>query len=138
MRLVSPSTFTSYGARPDLRDVLLVAVSQSGGSPDLVETTTRARTLGAMTLAVTNAPGSDLAESADRHLAVLAGPERAVAATKSYSAELLALWLLVQSWRGAERTSGLLPAGLPTRCAATWTDARRSPPSRRATASRTG
>ena len=39
--LVSPSTFTSYGARPDLRDVLLVAVSQSGGSPDLVETTTR-------------------------------------------------------------------------------------------------
>ena len=99
--LVSPSTFTSYGARPDLRDVLLVAVSQSGGSPDLVETTTRARTLGAMTLAVTNAPGSDLAESAELHLAVLAGPERAVAATKSYSAELLALWLLVQSWRGA-------------------------------------
>ena len=102
--LVSPSTFTSYGARPDLRDVLLVAVSQSGGSPDLVETTTRARTLGAMTLAVTNAPGSDLAESAELHLAVLAGPERAVAATKSYSAELLALWLLVQSWR--RRRSG--------------------------------
>ncbi len=96
--LASPSTTTVYGARPDLRDVLLVSVSQSGGSPDLVETTRVAREAGALTLAVTNAADSPLAEQAELHLDVLAGPERAVPATKSYTAQLLALWLLVESW----------------------------------------
>ena len=96
-----PSTLTVYGARPDLRDVLLVAVSQSGGSPDLVETARRARACGARVLAVTNAPASELA-AVDLHVDVAAGPERAVAATKSYSAELLALWLVVEAWRGGD------------------------------------
>ncbi|WP_130494127.1 SIS domain-containing protein [Motilibacter rhizosphaerae] len=99
---VSPSTVTVYGARPDLRDVLLVAVSQSGGSPDLVETTSVARECGALTLAVTNTGDSDLARAADLHLDVMAGPEKAVAATKTYTAELLALWLLVDAWRGGD------------------------------------
>ena len=49
-----PSSMTAYGAKPDLRDVLFVAVSQSGASPDLVESTTTARACGALTLAVTN------------------------------------------------------------------------------------
>jgi glucosamine--fructose-6-phosphate aminotransferase (isomerizing) len=95
--LASPSTMTAYGAKPNFRDVLLVAVSQSGGSPDLVETTQRARECGALTLAVTNAPESHLARSAEFHIDVMAGPERAVAATKSYSAELMALWQIVDS-----------------------------------------
>jgi len=99
--LASPSTLTVYGARPDLRDVLLVAVSQSGGSPDLVETARRARARGARVLAVTNAPASELA-AVDLHVDVKAGPERAVAATKSYTAELLALWLVVEAWRGGD------------------------------------
>jgi glucosamine--fructose-6-phosphate aminotransferase (isomerizing) len=99
--LASPSTLTVYDARPDLRDVLLVAVSQSGRSPDLVETARRARACGARVLAVTNAPGSELA-GLDLHVDVKAGPERAVAATKSYSAELLALWLVVETWRGGD------------------------------------
>ena len=99
--LASPSTLTVYGARPDLRDVLLVAVSQSGGSPDLVETARRARACGARVLAVTNAPASELA-TVDLHVDVQAGPERAVAATKTYSAELLALWLVAQAWRGGD------------------------------------
>lgn len=103
--LASPSSYTSYHARPDLRDVLLVSVSQSGGSPDLVATTAAARELGATTLALTNAPGSELAGAAELHLDVMAGPERAVAATKSYSAELLALWMLVAAWRGADLSS---------------------------------
>ena len=92
---------TQYGARPDLHDVLLIAVSQSGGSPDLVETLTTARACGALTLAVTNAPTSALATAAALHIDVHAGPELAVAATKSYTAELLALWLLVDAlaWR---------------------------------------
>lgn len=99
--LASPSTLTVYGARPDLRDVLLVTVSQSGGSPDLVETAQRARSCGARVLAVTNAPGSELA-SLDLHVDVQAGPERAVAATKTYTAELLALWLVIEAWRGGD------------------------------------
>lgn len=98
--LVSPSTFTGYAATPDLRDVLWIAISQSGGSPDLVESTRAARSLGALTLAVTNAPGSPLAEAAELHLDVLAGPEVSVAATKTYSSELLALWMFVQLLNG--------------------------------------
>lgn len=100
--LASPSTLTAYGARPDLRDVLVVAVSQSGGSPDLVETVTVARECGATTLAVTNAPASELAAAADLHLDVRAGVETAVAATKTYTAELLGLWLVVESLRGGD------------------------------------
>jgi glutamine---fructose-6-phosphate transaminase (isomerizing) len=103
--LASPSTMTAYGARPDLRDVLLVAVSQSGGSPDLVETATVARECGATVLAVTNAPGSALDEAAHLRVDVRAGVEVAVAATKSYTAELLSLWLLLDAWAGGDGTA---------------------------------
>jgi glutamine---fructose-6-phosphate transaminase (isomerizing) len=99
--LASPSTATSYGARPGLDDVLLITVSQSGGSPDLVEFTTVARACGATTLAVTNDPGSALAAAAELHLDVRAGAEQAIAATKTYSAELLALFLVVDAWAAA-------------------------------------
>src|SRR5574340_1321787 len=78
--LVSPSTMTLYGARPDLRDVLMVAVSQSGGSPDLVQCLEVARRQGALTLAVTNNPASPLARAAEIQLNVMAGPERSLAA----------------------------------------------------------
>ena len=98
--LVSPSTTTLYGARPDLTDVLLVAVSQSGGSPDLLEVTTAARQQGALTVALTNTPGSPLHQAAEFAVDLGAGEERAVAATKSYSASLLALYLLVDAARG--------------------------------------
>lgn len=98
--LASPSTITVYGARPDFRDVLVIAVSQSGGSPDLVEPLIRAREAGAITLAVTNAAGSALAATAEYHLDILAGPERAVAATKTYTAELLTLYLLMEALAG--------------------------------------
>jgi glucosamine--fructose-6-phosphate aminotransferase (isomerizing) len=93
--LASPSTFTVYGARPDMHGVLFFAVSQSGGSPDLLEATEVARACGALTVAVTNNADSALAFAAEHHLDVHAGPERAVAATKTYTAELLALYLLL-------------------------------------------
>lgn len=96
---VSPSTTTLYGAEPDLRDVLLVTVSQSGGSPDLVEVTESARRRGALTVAVTNTPDSPLGAVAEHTLDIGAGPERAVAATKTYTASLLALYLLVREIR---------------------------------------
>ncbi|WP_253769153.1 SIS domain-containing protein [Goodfellowiella coeruleoviolacea] len=97
--LVSPSTTTLYGAEPDLADVLLVSVSQSGGSPDLIEVTESARRRGALTVAVTNTPGSPLNEAAELAVDIGAGRELAVAATKTYSATLLALYLLVDAVR---------------------------------------
>ncbi|BCW45653.1 SIS domain-containing protein [Arthrobacter sp. StoSoilB5] len=108
--LASPSTLTAYGATPQLEGVLWLAVSQSGGSPDLVESTAAARRLGALTVAVTNSPGSPLARAAEHHLDILAGSETAVAATKSYTAQLLALWLLVDAWRGGTSVNA---AGIP-------------------------
>ena len=95
--LVSPSTSTVYGVRPDLRGVLYIAVSQSGGSPDLVDALAAARSCGATTVAVTNSVRSELARAAEFVVDVHAGPELAVAATKTYTAELLALYLLTRS-----------------------------------------
>src|SRR6185437_1819789 len=93
--LVSPSTLTVYGARPELSDVLFLTISQSGGSPDLVDSTAAARKCGALTVALVNDPASELAGVAEHLLDLRAGPELAVAATKSYTAELLALYLLL-------------------------------------------
>jgi glutamine---fructose-6-phosphate transaminase (isomerizing) len=93
--LVSPSTMTVYGSRPELRDVLFLAISQSGGSPDLIDSVSAARDCGALTVAVTNNPSSELARAAELSVDVRAGAERAVAATKSYTAQLLALYLLL-------------------------------------------
>ncbi|WP_020502192.1 SIS domain-containing protein [Sciscionella marina] len=98
--LVSPSTTTIYGARPDLTDVVLITASQSGGSPDLLEVTETAKAAGALTVAVTNTPDSTLHETAELAVDMGAGTERAVAATKSYTATLLALYLLIDAWRG--------------------------------------
>ncbi|MGH9062483.1 MAG: SIS domain-containing protein [Acidimicrobiales bacterium] len=100
--LASPSAMTTYGSRPAMDDVLFVGVSQSGRSPDLVESVTVARQAGATTLAVTNDPSSPLAHAAAWHVDILAGPERAVAATKTYTAQLLALWLLTRAMAGLD------------------------------------
>jgi glucosamine--fructose-6-phosphate aminotransferase (isomerizing) len=108
--LVSPSTTTLYSARQRLDDVLVVAVSQSGASPDLVEVIEAARRSGAQTLAITNEAGSPLAQVSSLHLDVMAGPEKAIPATKSYTAQLFALWLLVDAWRGGDAA---LAASIP-------------------------
>ncbi|WP_422774912.1 SIS domain-containing protein [Plantactinospora sp. WMMC1484] len=105
--LASPSTITVFGARPDLSQALVVGVSQSGGSPDLTEVLRVAREAGALTLAVTNAPDSPLSNAAELAVDVAAGHERAVAATKTYTAELLALLMLVEGIRAGD---GALPA----------------------------
>ncbi|WP_189170629.1 SIS domain-containing protein [Pilimelia anulata] len=105
--LASPSVTTLYGARQDLADVLFVAVSQSGGSPDLVDSTDAARRSGALTVAVTNDPGSPLAGVAELVVPLHAGEERAVAATKTYTAELLALYLLLGGPDAPRRAAAL-------------------------------
>ncbi|MFI8102006.1 SIS domain-containing protein [Streptomyces sp. NPDC086023] len=110
--LSSMSTTTAYGATPRLQDVLVITVSQSGGSPDLVASTQAARAAGAVTLAVTNNPDSALAAVSEHHVDVLAGPERALPATKTYTASLLALYLLAEGLRGgdgAARTAAPVP-----------------------------
>ncbi|WP_406122232.1 SIS domain-containing protein [Streptomyces sp. NBC_00989] len=100
--LTSMSTTTAYGARPDLTDVLVVTVSQSGGSPDLVASTRAAREAGAITVAVTNNPDSPLAAVSEYHIDIMAGPEKALPATKTYTASLLALYLFVEGLRGGD------------------------------------
>ena len=112
--LASPSTMTVYGSRPELSGVLFIAVSQSGGSPDLVDSLTVARDCGALTVAITNNPASELAEAAELSVDVRAGAERAVAATKTYTSELLALALLLAGPQGT--------ASLPDAAAATLAD----------------
>ena len=106
-RLASPSAITLYGARPDLADALVIGVSQSGGSPDLTGVLKVARESGALTVAVTNNPDSPLVDAAELAIDVAAGHERAVAATKTYTAELLALLLLIEGVRAGD---GVLPA----------------------------
>jgi glucosamine--fructose-6-phosphate aminotransferase (isomerizing) len=100
--LASPSTTTVYDAPRVYDRVLWLAVSQSGGSPDLVASTRAAAAGGALTVSVTNAPDSPLAAATHHHVDILAGPERSVAATKTYTAQLLALWLIVDLWRGGD------------------------------------
>ncbi|NMH97385.1 SIS domain-containing protein [Pseudonocardia acidicola] len=110
--LVSPSSMTVYGARPDLTGALFIAVSQSGGSPDLVESVATARAGGATTVAVTNNVGSELAAAAEFVVDIRAGLERAVAATKTYTAELLALYLLLMPLSPSEIDVGERSASL--------------------------
>ena len=92
--LAAPSLFTRYGDWPRLAGALVVGISQSGQSPDVVEVIAEGRRQGAPTLAITNNPSSPLARAAEFHLDILAGKETAVAATKTYTTELLAIAVL--------------------------------------------
>lgn len=87
----APSLFTLYQGWPRLQHALVVGTSQSGQSPDVVSVLAEARRQGAPTLAITNAPDSPLAQTAEFTLDLQAGAEKAVAATKTYTAELLAM-----------------------------------------------
>lgn len=92
--LATPSLFTIYRTPPRLNDALVLGISQSGQSPDIVAVVEEGRRQGALTVAVTNMPDSPLAQAAEHVLALGAGEERAVAATKTYTAQLAALGLL--------------------------------------------
>ena len=94
----APSVSSLYDARPDLRGTLLLAVSQSGASPDLLAAVANAKNAGALTVALVNAESSPLAQMADCAIPLFAGIERSVAATKSYIASLAAITQLVACW----------------------------------------
>jgi glucosamine--fructose-6-phosphate aminotransferase (isomerizing) len=100
--LATPSLFTYYEAAPSLAGALVVGVSQSGQSPDVVAVVESGRRQGALTLAITNRPGSPLALAAESTLPLLAGEERAVAATKTYTSQLCALAMLSAALEGRE------------------------------------
>lgn len=98
--LTSPSAVSVYGAELKVEGTLVIAISQSGQSPDLVQFAQAAKTGGATLLTMLNAPGSPLEAIADYKIQLLAGSEIAVAATKSYSAQLLSSLILVSYWTG--------------------------------------
>jgi glucosamine--fructose-6-phosphate aminotransferase (isomerizing) len=100
--LATPSLFTYYEAAPSLAGALVVGISQSGQSPDIVAVVESGRRQGALTLAITNRPDSPLALAAEHTLPLLAGEERAVAATKTYTSQLCALAMLSAALEGAE------------------------------------
>jgi glucosamine--fructose-6-phosphate aminotransferase (isomerizing) len=89
-----------YGARLAMSGSTVVALSQSGRTPDVLEYVVRARRGGAFTVAVTNEPDSELANAAEAVLPLAAGAERAVAATKTYVNQVAALGLLAASLAG--------------------------------------
>lgn len=102
LALATPSLFTYYGQPPQLRDALVVGVSQSGQSPDIISVVEEGRRQGCLTLSITNAPDSPLAKASELVLDIRAGEEKAVAATKSYTTELMAIAMISAALRGDE------------------------------------
>jgi len=92
--LAAPSILTLYQCPLDLTDVLVVGISQSGESTDTNAVREDARERGAVTVGITNEPNGSMARTAEYTLLVQAGPEESVAATKTYTCQLLALYLL--------------------------------------------
>jgi glutamine---fructose-6-phosphate transaminase (isomerizing) len=93
----SPSLYTMYGARTDFTGFLVVAVSQSGRTPEIVRSLQAARAAGGRTVAVTNDSESELALAAELPLYLSVGMERAVPATKTVTAELTVFALIAQA-----------------------------------------
>lgn len=95
--LAANSLWTRYRRPALLPDWLVVAISQSGATPEVIEVMQLAGESGSFTLAVTNEPHSELAGAADAVLPLGAGPERAIPATKTYTATLVALALVAEA-----------------------------------------
>jgi len=89
--LAAPSVHTRYEADVDYSGHLVVALSQSGATPEIVEIAARTRRFGAVVVGITNEPGSPLTEVGDLTLLTEAGPELAVPATKTVTAQMLAV-----------------------------------------------
>lgn len=113
LALATPSLFTYYKQPPKLKNALVVGISQSGQSPDIVSVLAEGRRQNCLTLAITNEPNSLLAQAADFVLDIQAGAEKAVAATKTYTTELMSIAMLSalingnqRYWHELEKVSG--------------------------------
>jgi len=98
--LATPSLYTLYQEPPTVQGALVIGISQSGRSPDIVSVIETSRQQGQPTLAITNDPESPLAQAAEWIIDLQAGEEKAVAATKTYTTSLAALALLSASLSG--------------------------------------
>lgn len=117
--MAAPSLFSLYNRPPALRNALVVGISQSGQSPDIVNVVQEGRRQGAPTLAITNDPHSPLAKVAEFVLDTGAGKEKAMAATKTYTAQLMAIALLSVAlhedddrWEALQRVPALVEEAL--------------------------
>ncbi len=100
--LATPSVYTLYNRPPRLEDALVIGISQSGRSTDIVAVVEDAAHQGVPTLAITNDADSPLAQAADYTIRLHAGQERSIAATKTYTAQLMSLALLAGHMVGAD------------------------------------
>lgn len=119
----SPSLSSVYGTAPDRRQVLCMAISQSGKSPDLLAAVSAAARAGANTLAIVNETTSPLARAVEHVIPIGAGPEVSVAATKTYIGSLAAIAQLVAEWSDdatLRRALDDLPAALAMAWSHDW------------------
>jgi glucosamine--fructose-6-phosphate aminotransferase (isomerizing) len=113
--LAAPSIHTLYGAQPRLGRALVIAISQSGRSEDVRQVVEDARRQGALTISLTNEPESPIAQAAEHHIWLRCGVEKAVAATKTYTAQLMSIAMLVTAVTGSTAMAEALhqvPGGL--------------------------
>jgi len=103
LALATPSLFTYYKQPPKIKNALIVGISQSGQSPDIVSVLEEGKKQGNLTLAITNEPDSPLAQNADFVLDIQAGDEKAVAATKTYTSQLMVIAMLSAALSGEKR-----------------------------------
>ncbi len=98
--LATPSLFTVYKQPPALRNALVLGISQSGQSPDIVSVVEEGKRQGVPTVSLVNKVDSPMAEAADYVIDLCAGEEKGIAATKSYSAQLMAIAMLSAALEG--------------------------------------
>ncbi len=98
--LAAPAVHTLYGAKLDLRDALVIGVSQSGEGVDINLTLENAKRSGALTLGITNEPASSMTKIADETFLIHAQRERSLAATKTYTGQILLFHLLAEAMAG--------------------------------------
>ena len=106
--LALPSVVTAYDGKLNLKDALVIGVSQSGKAADVLAVMERAKQGGALTVAVTNDLASPMATFGDYHLYCNAGLEESVAATKTFTSQMYLLALLAGIWSGSEQLLGML------------------------------
>lgn len=101
--LATPSLFSIYKQPPRLGNALVIGISQSGKSPDIVSVLAEARQQGALTAAITNVPDSDLGQQSDHVISLHAGEEKSIAATKTYTSSLAAIAALSAELAGSKQ-----------------------------------
>jgi glucosamine--fructose-6-phosphate aminotransferase (isomerizing) len=122
--LATPSLHTLYETPLRYDDALVIGISQSGASPDVAGVVSSATAQGALTVAITNEPDSPLARAAQHVIGLQTGPERSVAATKTYTASLAAVAALVSGTEALahvpDAVQRQLEHDVPAEAAARW------------------